>query len=148
MRFTSRGTRGGTTVKSSGAQVPLTWHLAAARGAASATPSAPIMEHRWGHRRSCRARVCVSAGAGVVGTARVRDVSASGAFLEIALPLPLFSQIAVAVLQDDGARDPLEFTAAVVRNDPDGAGIEWCEPVNGSICRLLACTLQCQSNNP
>ena len=61
------------------------------------------MEHRWGQRRRCRARVCVSAGAGVSGSARLRDVSISGAFLETALPLPLFAQIAIAVLRDDGS---------------------------------------------
>jgi hypothetical protein len=135
-------------VKSSVTQIPRTWQLAAVHAAAHATPSAPIMEHRWGHRRPCRARVCISAGTGVAGTARVRDVSVSGAFLETALPLPLFAQIAVAVLQDDGAQHRLEFTAAVVRTAPDGVGIEWCEPVTGSICRLLGCNLRCDANHP
>lgn len=135
-------------MKSSVTQNPRTWHLAAVHAAAEATPSPPVMEHRWGHRRPCRARVCISAGAGLAGTARVRDVSLSGAFLETALLLPLFSQIVVAVLQDDGAKHVLDFTAAVVRNAPDGVGIEWCEPVTGSICRLLGCALQCQSDHP
>jgi hypothetical protein len=117
------------------------------RAAAAATPSAPIMEHRWGHRRPCRARVGVCAGAGLSGAARVRDVSVSGAFLETALPLSLFSQITVAVLQEDDAKHQLEFTAAVVRTAPDGVGIEWCEPVTGSICHLLGCTLRCDADH-
>ena len=125
-----------------------TRHPAAIRAAEAAAPSNPYMEHRWGQRRRCRARVCISAGAGITGTARVRDVSTSGAFLETALPLPLFSQIVVAVLSDDGAGHALEFSAAVVRHEPDGVGIEWCEPVAGSICRSLGCTLNCAAASP
>jgi hypothetical protein len=101
------------------------------------------MEHRWGQRKRCRASVRVSAGAGVSGDARMRDVSTSGAFLETTLPLPLFSQLAIAVLGDDGSAHSYEFTAAVVRTEPGGVGIEWCEPVAGSICRLLGCAINC-----
>ena len=57
-----------------------------------------------GTAQPCCAHVCVSAGAGVSGSARMRDVSLSGAFLETTLPLPLFSQIAIAVRHDDGSR--------------------------------------------
>ena len=104
---------------------------------------APGMEHRWGERKRCRARVCVSAGAGASGAGGMRDVSVSGAFLETALPLPLFSQIAIAVLSADGSTHAVEFTACVVRSEPDGVGVEWCEPVSGSICRCLGCDMQC-----
>ena len=90
------------------------------------------MEHRWGQRKRCRARVSVSAGAGLAGSARLRNVSISGAFLETALPLPLFAQVAIAVLRDDGSTHALEFAACVVRVESGGAGIEWCEPVTGS----------------
>ena len=126
-----------------GMQTSGTWHLAPVRDADAGAPADPHMEHRWGQRKPCRARVSVSAGAGITGTARVRDVSISGALLETALPLPLFSQIAVAVLRDDGATHAQEFTASVVRTEPDGVGIEWCDPVAGSICRWLGCTLNC-----
>jgi hypothetical protein len=104
------------------------------------------MEHRWGQRRRCRASVSVSTGAAVTGTARVRDVSTSGAFLETALPLPLFSQIAIAVLREDGATRSREFTASVVRAEPDGVAIEWCEPVAGSICCSLGCAIKCAAS--
>ena len=129
-------------MNSSGNQTTATCHLAAARATEAAALESRRMEHRWGQRRLCRASVNVSAGAGVIGTARVRDVSISGAFLETALPLPLFSQIAIAVLPDD-ATHTLEFMASVVRTEPEGVGIEWCEPVAGSICRLLGCAINC-----
>jgi len=136
-------------MKASSTPIQEKWQLTAIHAARSAAPTmghaGPHMEHRWGHRKPCRARVCVSAGAGVAGTARIRDVSISGAFLETSLPLPLFSQIAVAVLRGDGSAHPIEFTAAVVRTAADGVGIEWCEPVAGSICRLLGCELRCAS---
>lgn len=100
------------------------------------------MEHRWGIRRPCRARVFVSAGGGVAGVGGLRNVSMSGAFLETAMPLPLFAQISVAVLLDDGSKCE-EFTAAVVRREAHGAGIEWTDPVSGSICCALGCAAHC-----
>jgi hypothetical protein len=103
----------------------------------------PRMEHRWGQRKPCRARVRVSAGAGVAGIAQVRDVSISGAFLETALHLPLFAQIDIAVVRNDGSTHATEFAASVVRTVPGGVGIEWCEPVTGSICCRLGCTMKC-----
>jgi len=133
-------------MKASGIQSPVTWPRFAIRTAESATRPDPGMEHRWGQRKCCRARVCVSAGAGASGSARMRDVSISGAFLETALPLPLFAQIAIAVLRDDGSAHAMEFTASVVRSEPGGVGIEWCEPVSGSICRTLGCTIKCAAS--
>jgi hypothetical protein len=125
----------------SSTQIADGWQVTAIHAARS-----PRMEHRWGNRRRCRAQVCIAAGAGIAGTARLRDVSTSGAFLETALPLPLFSQLAIAVLGEDGSAHPVEFTAAVVRTAPGGVGIEWCEPVGGSICRMLGCTLKCAAD--
>jgi hypothetical protein len=118
---------------------PLTIRAAESRG----TGSPEFMEHRWGQRRSCVARVCITAAAGLAGYGRLRNVSMSGAFLETALPLPLFAQIAIAVLHDDGARHRVEFTATVVRSDPGGFGIEWNETTDGPICRLLGCAAEC-----
>ena len=130
-------------MKASGIQTSVTPHQLAICAAEKITHPDPGMEHRWGQRRRCRARVCISTGGGVFGLARLRTVSLSGAFLETALPLPLFAQIAVAVLSEDGATHAREFTASVVRTEPGGVGIEWCEPVSGSICRTLGCTLSC-----
>lgn len=106
------------------------------------TRIAGYMEHRWGVRRLCRARACISAGVGVAGTGQLRNISMSGAFLETALPLPVHSQVDVTVLRDD-AKHWVEFTATVVRAEPGGVGIEWCDTVEGSICRLMGCTREC-----
>ena len=110
--------------------------------AAESIPGEFRMEHRWGRRRPCRARVCVSAGGGIAGVGRLRDVSMSGAFLVTALPLPMFAQLDVAVVLEDGSRCG-EFIGTVVRHAPDGVGIEWAEPVAGSICRELGCGKTC-----
>ena len=118
-----------------------TWKKAATR-AAMHIPADNRMEHRWGNRRPCRARVFISAGPGMAGMGGLRNVSMSGAFLETALPLPLFAQITVSVVLDDGSRCE-EFSASVVRHDAQGAGIEWTDPVAGSICCALGCAAHC-----
>ncbi|HET9863165.1 MAG TPA: PilZ domain-containing protein [Steroidobacteraceae bacterium] len=100
------------------------------------------MEHRWGWRRPCRARVSVSAGRRINGPGRLRDVSMSGAFLETIVPLPMFAQIEIAVLCADGTCCA-ECTGTVVRRELDGVGIEWTEPVTGSICTRLGCGASC-----
>lgn len=122
------------------------WRKTAAHAASVIGLRGDYMEHRWGVRRPCRARVVVSAGGDVTGTARLRDISLSGAFLETQLPLVPFSQIAVAVLNADGSRHPVELTASVVRTTPDGVGIEWCSNVSGSICDLIGCNETCATN--
>lgn len=101
------------------------------------------MEHRWGNRRRCRARACISAGVGIAGRGRLRNISMSGAFLETSLPLPLYSQVAVAMLREDDSKHLVEFMATVVRTEPGGVGIEWHDTANGSICRLMGCTVEC-----
>jgi hypothetical protein len=126
-----------------GGQQHLTWKSAAVRAAPA--DHASHMEHRWGVRRPCRARVCVSAGAAIAGVGRLVNVSMSGALLETALPLPLFSQIAVAVLRADGCKHAVELMATVVRIANDGVGIEWCESAEGSICQLMGCAIDCRS---
>ena len=124
-------------------QCPVPWKNFAARTASEIVPAAHAMEHPWGRRRSCRARVSVSAGVSVNGSGQLRNVSMSGAFLETPLRLPLFSQVAIAVLRDDGARLGTEFTATVVRHDPQGVGIEWGEGAEGPVCHMLGCATHC-----
>jgi len=117
------------------------WKKAAAQAARNVA-ELHRMEHRWGRRRACRARVFVSGGNGVAGVGGLRNVSMSGAYLETDMSLPLFARIAVSVLLDDGSKCD-EFTATVVRREAHGAGIEWTEPVAGSICGALGCAAHC-----
>jgi hypothetical protein len=100
------------------------------------------MEHRWGWRRPCRARVCVSTRGRMAGFGKLRDVSMSGAFLQTALSLPMFTQVTIAVLLDDGSHCE-EFAATVVRREAGGVGVEWSEPVAGPICHALGCGTNC-----
>jgi hypothetical protein len=100
------------------------------------------MEHRWGQRAPCGSRVRLPTGAGICGAGRLRDVSMSGAFLETALELPLFGRVTVAVVRGDPGHE-IEAIGSVVRKEPGGVGIEWCETLPGSICALLGCTPRC-----
>jgi hypothetical protein len=126
---------------------PAQWYLAAVNAARTNASSEAFMEHRWGHRRPCQARVHVSAGGGIVGAARIRDISISGAFLQTSLRLPIYGQILVSVLRGDDSTGSVEFSATVVRHDPDGVGVEWCEPMSGPICDALDCVLGCATNS-
>ena len=102
------------------------------------------MEHRWGRRVPCRARVRLSVLGGIVGTGRLRDVSMSGAFLETALQLPLFTRVTLAVPREDPtAGREVDVIASVVRISNDGLGLEWCDTAAGSICAVLGCTTRC-----
>ena len=108
------------------------------------SPRRVSMDHRWGQRVPCGSHVRLSTGAGIGGAGRLRDVSMSGAFLETALELPLFGRVTVAVVRDDPALGrEIEAIGSVVRKEPGGAGIEWCETPAGSICARLGCTSRC-----
>jgi hypothetical protein len=121
-------------------------HMVTKRVPRTGSQPADFMEHRWGRRMPCVAKVCVSAGSAVTGTARLANVSISGAFVETALPLPLFGQVAIAALRADGSTHCVEFTATVVRIDNGGVGIEWNETFAGPICRLLGCDGDCAAS--
>ncbi len=102
-----------------------------------------LMEHRWGQRMRCRARVRLSAGAGITGAGRARDISASGAFIETALELPVCTQVVLVLMGNESASRTCELTASVVRVDRGGIGVEWCETPAGSVCTLVGCTTRC-----
>lgn len=102
-----------------------------------------FMEHRWGQRMTCQAHVRLSAGPGINGAGRVRDISSSGAFIETALELSLNTRLTLVVLGNESAARAVEFTASVVRVDRDGVGIEWCDSPAGSICTAVGCTTRC-----
>ena len=100
------------------------------------------MEHRWGQRVPCQARVRLSA-EGIHSAGNVRDVSSSGAFIETAVELPLYTRVTLVVLGNESATRTVEITAIVVRVARDGIAVEWCETPAGSICSVLGCTTRC-----
>ena len=113
------------------------------RGASSQTSK--WMEHRWGQRIDCGSTVRISAGPGITGVGRLRNVSSSGAFLETALSLPQYSRITLVVSRHAGSADrELETQASVVRKAADGVGIEWCESEFRTVCGLLGCAAPCE----
>ena len=125
------------------AQHPDTWQRTFSGTDEVAPATAPPMEHRWGNRRPCKAHVRVSARGLRLVPGRLRDISMSGAFLEIESPLPLFAQLEIDVLRKDGSSRSLEFPAVVVRHADGGVGIEWCDPNPGAVCCKLGCSVQC-----
>jgi hypothetical protein len=102
-----------------------------------------FMEHRWGQRMPCRASVRLSAGPGIAGAGRVRDVSSSGGFIETPVVLSVGTTVTLLVLGNESAQRATEITASVVRVEPDGIGVEWCETPAGSICAVVGCTTRC-----
>jgi len=102
-----------------------------------------FMEHRWGQRMPCRATVRLTAGAGIHGAGRVRDISSSGAFIETALDLPANTRVELVVFGNESATHAVEFKAIVVRVDRAGVGVEWCETPARSICTAVGCTTRC-----
>ena len=112
-------------------------------------PDPDFMEHRWGQRLSCQARVRISAGGGISGTGRVRDVSSSGAFIESPLALPIQTRVVLWVPGNESSTRAVEIAAVVVRVARDGIGVEWCETPDGSICAVGGCTARCSARaNP
>lgn len=79
------------------------------------------MEHRCSTRRPCRAYAVVYSAHTGPATARVRDLSASGLFLETAARLPRHAVVQVAFdFGDDAKREVCCLAASVVRQDTGG----------------------------
>ena len=109
-------------------------------------PRPIFMEHRWGQRMRCQARVRLSAGARISGTGRVRDVSSSGAFIETVLHLPMHARVMLMVQGSEPQIHAVEIAASVARVGRDGIGVEWCDTPAGSICAVLGCTTPCAAS--
>ncbi|MCC7463849.1 MAG: hypothetical protein IT480_15480 [Gammaproteobacteria bacterium] len=94
------------------------------------------MEHRWGLRTSVDVPVRLIGSPGALGGGRVLNVSATGAFVQTRLRLPLLSSVRVEPLADPPpAGHPCAGRAYVVRQVADGVGIEWFEEtVSTSVC--------------
>jgi hypothetical protein len=91
----------------------------------------------------CQATVRLSSGGSSFGEGHVRDVSASGAFIETSLKLAVNARVALVVLGNTSATRAVEINANVVRVEALGLGVEWCDTPAGSICDTLGCRTRC-----
>jgi hypothetical protein len=82
------------------------------------------MEHRWGKREPINVAVNFVV-YGTTGTGRVLNVSLTGAYLETSIPPRLLSVVHLQLARTASAAE--RIAATVVRRDPWGVGLEWCE---------------------
>lgn len=115
-----------------------------ARGATPWSLRTHDMEHRWGRRIACHARVRLSAGIASDVPGQIRDVSISGAFVETTLKPPMFAIVEITVRRDDGLEETT-LCGSVVRKEHDGIAVEWSEALVGPLCPLLGCASHCQA---
>jgi hypothetical protein len=87
------------------------------------------IDHRWGRRRPTDIAVQVIAKWGFRGTARLANISLTGAYLETPMTLRPLSFVYLKCA-DTSSADGIgkRIAASVVRHDARGVGIEWCEP--------------------
>jgi hypothetical protein len=129
-----------SSMEKPGLEVPIT----ANHSTAPAAPPGNFMEHRWGRRIECGARVRLSAGTAIGAAGLLRNVSMSGAFIETAADVPPFTRIAITVLRAaHGSAREVEVLGSVARVADGGVGVEWCETAPRDICPLLGCTSPC-----
>jgi hypothetical protein len=84
------------------------------------------MEHRWGQRTSVDVVVRLIGSPGEIGTGRLLNVSATGAFVQTKLQLPLFTPVRVELIASPLlVSHPCAGRAYVVRQVSAGVGIEW-----------------------
>jgi PilZ domain len=103
---------------------------------------APV-EHRGEDQIRCKARVRLSTQRGITGTGRIRDISASGAFIETQVPLAAGMQLDLFILGNETAKDVVERSATIVRVASDGIGVEWNSTPPCAICSAIGCTVRC-----
>lgn len=99
------------------------------------------MEHRWGERFKLELPLRLYASLRTVAVARTRDVSLSGAFLEVRTRIPRLCHLIVELEEDSGIeRARWRIPAYVVRGDESGLGIEWCTfgppPIRALLCAM------------
>jgi hypothetical protein len=83
------------------------------------------MEHRWGKREPTDVAVNFVV-YGTTGAGRVLNVSLTGAYLETSIPPRLLSVVYLQLARTASATEE-RIAATVVRRDPWGVGLEWCE---------------------
>jgi hypothetical protein len=96
------------------------------------------MEHRWGDRIDCNVAVKLLADPASIGWGKIRNVSASGAYIETLLPVRTLSMLSLRRASD---REPGRYgnliRAIVVRRDENGVGIEWTESESKEVAAII-----------
>jgi hypothetical protein len=92
------------------------------------------MEHRCGQRIRLNAPASVTDGSGWTAFVRVRDISASGAYLECSVPRAGVTHVIVRL---KGRRVGTLLAGDVIRRTPDGIGIEWGAFAPAAVAPLL-----------
>ncbi len=98
------------------------------------------MEHRWGQRSNLGVQVRLHASSWRAPRgAHLRDISASGAFLEMEPSLPPLKRIEVEItVRKADHIDLIRIPASVVRKADRGVGVEWHETPAYPIEQLVA----------
>jgi hypothetical protein len=96
------------------------------------------MEHRWGNRLTVDFGVRVAERRYNVRAARIVDLSASGAYIEVSADLRVLSRVQIAMAPPYRLPHPTPLVAAyVARKGKDGVGVEWCEYAPKPVLDLL-----------
>jgi PilZ domain len=96
------------------------------------------MEHRWGQRLSVDLAVRIAGRPYNVRSARLADLSASGAYIKVHADLRPLSRVQIAIALPHKLTRPTPMVAAyVVRRCKDGIGVEWCEYAPQPVLELL-----------
>jgi hypothetical protein len=107
------------------------------------------MEHRWGRRAPVDVAVTLRLASGALETARIVNLSLSGALLRTQARLPAYSRVTVKLDVCDYIRGaPQLVLAHVVREAPGGVGIEWSEFSPPAICALLVEAADARQSSP
>jgi hypothetical protein len=97
------------------------------------------MEHRWGLRCELYQMVLLRTADGTNVSARVRNISLSGAYVESSASVPLMQPIEVEMrIGAEGRAQSCAVRGWVVRRDARGMAIEWYEFAPESVCALLS----------
>jgi PilZ domain len=96
------------------------------------------MEHRWGRRCELYRMVLLRTAGGEALSARLRDISLSGAYLESTASVALMQPIDVEIrIGSEWQARSCAVRGCVVRLDARGVAIEWYDFAPGAICALL-----------
>ena len=93
-----------------------------------------VSGHRWGRRVCLEVPVRLALGGRPMGHGLLRNVSISGALIETALELPVFTNLVVVLpTSSEAAPSSAELAACVVRRQEAAFAVEWrdmaCEPI-------------------